>query len=210
MNEMNERFLKASREWVDEHLEACLDEELNGPDTERMERTLESSPELAREMARQTALARRIHEDLAATPDYRCPPVVSRQVLARVSTRASRAEPRERWWSSLMPAPAWGIAGLAATVLLAAGLWFVVPQFAGEQQEFVVIDGQRFSAEEIAQAWAELELAMSYVDHMSNQINKQVSFYVAGESMLKSVNTGLSKGASNAREALGKMYRDES
>ena len=86
----------------------------------------------------------------------------------------------------------------------------MVPQFTGEQEEFIVIDGQRFTAEEIAQARAELELAMAYVDHMSNQINRQVSFYVTGESMLKSVNTGLNKGARNAREALGKMYRDKS
>ena len=211
---MNERFLKAGREWVDEHLEAYLDGELNGPDTERMERTLETSPELAREMAQQLALARRIHEDLAATPDYRCPPVVSRQVFAQVSTqgstRTARSEPRERWWSSLMPTPAWGMAGLAATVLLAAGLWFVVPQFAGEQEEFIVIDDQRYTMKEIAQARADLEMAMAYVDHMSDEINKQVSPYVSGESMLESVNLGLDKGASNAREALGKMYRDKS
>ena len=111
-----------------------------------------------------------------------------------------------------MPAPAWGLAGLAATILLATGLWFVVPQFTGDQatEDFVVIEGQRFTGEEIAQARAELELAMAYVDHMSNQINIQVSSYVTGESMLKSVNTGLSRGASNAREALGKMYRDKS
>ena len=109
-----------------------------------------------------------------------------------------------------MPTPAWGMAGLAATILLAAGLWFVVPQFAGEQEEFIVIDGQRYTTEEIAEARAELELAMAYVDHMSNQINKQVSSYVAGEGMLKSVNTGLDKGASDAREALSQMYRDES
>ena len=210
MNDMNERFLKAGQEWVDEHLEAYLDGELNGPDTERMERTLETSPELARELV----LARRIHEDLAATPDYRCPPVVSRQVFARVSTRVSTrtapAETRERWWSSLLPTPAWGMAGLAATVLLAAGLWLVVPQFAGDQEEFIVIDGQRYTTEEIAQARSDLELAMAYVDHMSDEINKQVTPYVSGESMLESVNIGLDKGASNAREALGKMYQDES
>jgi hypothetical protein len=205
MHPMNERFPKADREWVDEHLEAYLDGELSSPDTSRMERTLEASPELARELT----LARRIHEDLAQTPDYLCPPVVSRQVFAR--TRRTESRDR-RWWESFIPpAPAWGLAGLAATILLAAGLWFVVPQFAGEQgEEFIVIDGQRFTVEEIAQAQADMELAMAYVDHMSNQINKQVSSYVSGESMLKSVNTGLNKGASNARKALGKMYRDES
>ena len=110
-----------------------------------------------------------------------------------------------------MPAPAWGLAGLAATVLLAAGLWFVFPQFSGEAtEELVVIDGQSYTPEEIAQAQAELELAMAYVDQVSNEINRQVTPYVSGESMLRSVNTGLNKGASNARQALGKMYGDES
>ena len=80
---MNERFLKAGRDWVDEHLEAYLDGDLSAADAERMERTLEGSPKLQRELA----LARRIHEDLAATPDFRCPPAVARQVFARTTER---------------------------------------------------------------------------------------------------------------------------
>lgn len=206
---MNEKFARANRNWADEHLEAWLDGELSPAEAERMERVLAASPELQWELD----LARRIRTELEATPDYRCPPVVSRQVFAEVSEKTRRRDRRRLhgWLAAIGPAaPRWGLAGLAATVLLALGLWIVVPQFSAPEKQIYVVDGQTFTAAELADAQAQLELAMGYVDQLSNQINRQVGQYVAGDGMLAPVNKGLNRGASGARESLQKVYRDTS
>jgi len=144
-------------------VEAYLDSELEPAEARRFELRLEQDPALAAELE----LAERIRHGLHQLPRPRCPEEVSTRVFAEIAAReaegSARAPWREvltRWRERVWPSPpAWIWApALAVLLALVVGLGFETPPAdpAGEP-----------SAAEVAQAEAEIKLALAYVDKIS-------------------------------------------
>ncbi len=167
---------KRPDKWFDDRIEAFVDRSL--PDNERrlFEARLELDPALRVEVAR----ARRLERTLAATPRLRCPSDVRRRVFEMTSARRPRPG---RWaWAAA------GAMGLAVAVLVA-----VKGPLNGSP-----------SPAELAQARADMALALAYLDRAGRVAGREVGGQWVTGGIIKPVSAGLSLPARDpATEAKG-------
>lgn len=160
--------------WFDERIEPYLDGVLPEAERRLFEAHLKLDPVLAAELSR----ARRISGALAALPRLKCPSDVRRRVLEITAARPFTAR---RWaWAGAAAA----LAAIALTVALRT------PPDRGP------------SAAELAQARAEVALALAYLDRAGRLAGREVGDQWVSGGIIKPVSAGLNLPAVKA-EASG-------
>lgn len=160
--------------WFDQRIEPYLDGALPQAERRLFEARLELDPVLAAELDR----ARRIGGALAAMPRLKCPSDVRRRVFEITATRPFAAR---RW--------AWaGAAAALAAVALAVALR--TPPQRGP------------SAAELAQARAEVAVALAYLDRAGRLAGREVGDQWVSGGIIRPVSEGLNLPAVRA-EASG-------
>lgn len=151
-------------EWCDERLEPWLDGDLPEAEAAALEHHVEDCPRCRRE----TALARRVQSGLRSMEQPACPATVTRGLEERV---ARKRHP-------LFPALA---AGLLAGALGLGVVW-QMQRVAGPAQP---------SATELAQARAELEVALGYISAAGRAAGRDVGNVLAADGVMKPLRSGL-------------------
>ena len=144
-------------------LEAYVDEELDGAESQRLEAHLDNCPG-CREQWR---LALGVKDSLGALPHFDAPQAVIDRVLLEAATeQAARAngEAKRPWWE-LRPSPIWAL--VAAALVLA----LLLPLARGPQQTPASAE---VDAESIERAADEARLALAYVARASRRTGLEI------------------------------------
>ena len=167
-------------DWMDARVEAYLDDALPDDERARFEQRLDE------DWHAELFLARQIRDGLQTLPDLECPPHVTSAVLAQ-TRREARASWIERFhaWMQQQVTAFWQPA-LAMTVVL---VLVVSASIIGRPNDPPPTD------REVAQALAEVKLALGYLSEASRQTGKVVRDDVIAERVVGPVQEAL-----NARQ----------
>lgn len=147
---------------VEPRLEAYVDDELPAPERAALERHVEVCQACTEELH----LARRIRSELRELPEMSCPPAVTRAVFDYAESHPPLAERLARFWSARrIWQPAFAMLVVAA---LGVGYWRLAGPTAGPDPT------QGYSAQEIAQAEAELKLALAVLGNIGQKARHEL------------------------------------
>ncbi len=139
----------ASGVWFEERIEPYVDGMLSARERQLFESQMAHDPALAAEVEQ----ARALLSDLQALPQYECPKRVTRNVVLKTGT-------------SWIPSMGTGVALASSTAALALAvvIWGKLPT-----------STPAISDAELAAAKADMELALAYLDHVSDRASTTAS-----------------------------------
>lgn len=147
---------------VEPRLEAYVDEDLPPSERAALERHLEGCPACTDEFH----LAQRIRGELRELPEMSCPPAVTRAVFNHAESHPPLAERLARFWGARR---VWQPAfALLVVTALGVGYWRLAGPLAGPG------DVPDYTEQEIAQAEAELKLALAVLGNIGQKARNEL------------------------------------
>jgi hypothetical protein len=155
---MNESDKHITCEWVQDLMDAFLDEELNSSDASKFETHLSSCSTCSEEFE----LAKRMMVEIRNLPELRCPDRVINAAMAHIETEHQQAP----WHQKL----AWSLGGLTRwwrfAAVAAVFLIVVIPILLHKQPQQ---PPEMVKSEELVRAERQVELTFAYIGHISNR-----------------------------------------